>query len=296
MGYSRRKAKKRYAARYMARLTSQASKLETVEREIAKIGVAPEGKYVAASGDGDRADLGSAVVPIFKQVDDGSLQIIGTGFFICKNGIFVTAAHVLNEAIDDNGNQKCAIVIFQFTENNSYQIRNLMRGVIKDNSDVGVGVCREMKHNKTGELLTNAVLPISKIEPKVNDHVFTYAYPNTVHLKGEKENIFINPRFYEGKVSECFPDGRDSVFLPSRCYQTSIAIHGGASGGPVFNEKGHVVGINSTGFNDCHDISFISSIGDIFDLSIPGIKRNPGADEEAVTIRRLQQLGHVIEK
>jgi len=267
-----------------------------IEKPKAKVGSAPKGRFNAIDGNGNSIDPSKAICPIFRQEDDGSLKLIGTGFYICNNGIFVTAAHVLKDVVSDTGEQERAIVVFDFFHKGQYMIRNLLRGIVKNQSDVGVGMCRQMEHNTTKKKLLNKILRISKDGPKVGDKVFTYAYPNTVHRKTDKEEIHLNPLFYAGEITDSFPNGRDSVFLPSTCYQTSITIHGGASGGPVFNSKGHVIGINSTGFEGCSDVSFISSIDDIFEISLPDIRLSNNDSAKSYTIRELQRLGHVIEK
>lgn len=64
---------------------------------------------------------------------------------------------------------------------------------------------------------------------------------------------------------------RDRIFLPSRCYRTTLGFPGGASGGPVADDKGRVFAINSTslsvdgGYSDAH----ISSILDLFEIEVP---------------------------
>lgn len=266
------------------------------EKPEAKVGAAHPKRFSAIDGNGNSIDPGKAVCAIFRQEDSGDLKLIGTGFFICNNGVFVTAGHVLRDVLNEDLQQERAIVVLDFSPNKGYAIRNLICGIVKNESDVGIGLCREQTHNESGEKLLNKILCISSEEPSIGDRIFTYAYPNTVHRKTDKEEIHLNPLFYEGKVTEIYPDGRDSVFLPSKCYQTSITIHGGASGGPVFNEKGHVIGINSTGFEGCNDVSFISAVQDVWGLSLPNVKLSEGASEQSITVRELQKLGHVVEK
>ncbi len=267
-----------------------------IEKPEAKVGAAPQGLFKAIDGNGYAIDPGKAICPIFRQENDNSLKLIGTGFYVSNNGIFITAAHVLKDVVSEDGEQERAIVVFDFSNKNQYIIRNLLRGIVKNQSDVGVGMCREMEHKTSKKKLLNKILCLSKNSPKVGDKIFTYAYPNTVHRKTDKEEIHLNPLFYEGEMTDSFPNGRDSVFLPSKCYQTSITIHGGASGGPVFNSKGHVIGINSTGFEGCNDVSFISSIEDAFEISLPDIKLSETDPAKSYTIRELQRLGHIIEK
>jgi len=62
------------------------------------------------------------------------------------------------------------------------------------------------------------------------------------------------------------------MFFKGTCIQTNMQIKGGASGGPVFNDEGYVIGINSTGFEmtDSEEpISFVTPIQKVFDIEYP---------------------------
>lgn len=72
-----------------------------------------------------------------------------------------------------------------------------------------------------------------------------------------------------GEIIEHLPGG--TPMLRNSCYQTNLSVRGGASGGPVIDQKtGHVIGINSTSFNlsEPPEISFISDIREIFKIPI----------------------------
>ena len=73
-----------------------------------------------------------------------------------------------------------------------------------------------------------------------------------------------------------------------------MKILGGASGGPVFNSAGNVIGINSTGFDDAEPphTSFISSINDFFNIIVEGIML-PCGYKEKCTLEELCNLGYV---
>lgn len=80
---------------------------------------------------------------------------------------------------------------------------------------------------------------------------------------------------------------------PNACYQTNMKILSGASGGPVFNSAGNVIGVNSTSFTvDPPYTSFISSIVGAFNIIVEGVM--PYAYKEKWTIEELCNLGHVI--
>jgi hypothetical protein len=68
-------------------------------------------------------------------------------------------------------------------------------------------------------------------------------------------------------------------------------ILGGASGGPVAFGEGNVFGINSTGLNGQDDVSFISSVHDLFDLTIRKVQLPDGTIKDEVNLSELEAMG-----
>jgi hypothetical protein len=125
--------------------------------------------------------------------------------------------------------------------------------------------------------------------------VWTYAYPGTAVSGQNPQQVSINPRFYVGTITRYFATGRDRVMLPHPCYETSITLHSGSSGGPVFGLGGKVIGVNSTGGNGAlSETSFISRITDILPLAIPDAQVLAEPHPRSVTIAELARLGHVL--
>lgn len=82
------------------------------------------------------------------------------------------------------------------------------------------------------------------------------------------------------------------MMLPGPVYRTTMVIHGGASGGPVFAADGGVFAINSTGFG--HDeISYVSCIWETIDLAIPNVRFPGEPSQRSTSLRELVALGHV---
>ena len=54
----------------------------------------------ARTGDGRPINPGVGVIPIMKEVTRGKLAIIGTGFYVARYGLFLTAQHVLEDLVD----------------------------------------------------------------------------------------------------------------------------------------------------------------------------------------------------
>jgi hypothetical protein len=259
-------------------------------------GEAKAGAYEVRTENDAPTDPGYAIFPILRQDTLGKLHLIGTGFFITTNGLFVTANHVLMEVFGPKGQQKDPIIIAQFLPNNTYLQRPILRSVSHRIADIAVGVAAPMKNNKDGQPLTNPIVALTLRVPALNESIFTYAYPKhkNIVLDGGPQILNFVPTFYDGNVLESFPDGRDRVLLPGPCYRTSMTIHGGASGGPVFCKNGCVFAVNSTGI-DGTDISFVSRLNEIFTLAIDGVSLD-GGPPQSTTLIEIAGKGHIVVK
>jgi hypothetical protein len=170
------------------------------------------------------------------------------------------------DPFDEDGREKYGIGLFHFIENNIYIPRPILRFSAHPIADVAVGVAAPMQNNELKQPLTNPYMFLDFGEVPIDSNAVTYAYPRfSSTQEGNSQKVEFNATYYDGYVREYFPNGRDKVFLPGPCYQTSIHIHGGASGGPVFGPSGLVFGINSTGI-DGTDISYVSRMSDILHL------------------------------
>jgi hypothetical protein len=210
----------------------------------------------------------AAIFPILRKASDGKLHLIGTGFFITSYGVFATAKHVADEINGIHWRADDQLTILHFYSEKDFHVRKIKHITCHEKADVAVGACEFAVERKTGNFVKNKILKVSNYQGEIGAQVFTYAYPHTVIENTPEQIITLQPKFYEGAINDFLPQGRDKTFLPMPCYQTSIAVHGGASGGPVFTSNKGVFGINSTGYTGQEDISFISQVKDIFDLSI----------------------------
>jgi len=273
---------------------SHKTKLDGIStRKVILKGTAKRGKFKSKNKRGDNENLQHVVFPILRQEKDGKFNLVGTGFFICDNGIFISAKHVFTDVIDDNGQCIKPLVIFHFLPDNIYIIRSIERSIVNNRADVGVGILKPLIHKKTKQPLKNNILTLTTKAPEIGEEVVTYAYPNIlIDNKNSKQDIHFYPDYYDGTLVKYYANGRDKTFLPNPCYQTNMVIHGGASGGPVFGLKGKVFGVNSTGFfND--NISFVSRINEILNIQIYPVTIN-GQKPINITIGELAELGHVI--
>lgn len=79
--------------------------------------------------------------------------------------------------------------------------------------------------------------------------------------------------------------------MPGPCAQTSMYIHGGASGGPVFDSSGEVFAINSTGF-DNDSVSFVTPIPAIENLCLDDVF-TPTNPSGRVSVKEIMDGGFI---
>lgn len=125
------------------------------------------------------------------------------------------------------------------------------------------------------------ILSFNKLD--INDNIMAFGYPRVEkEVVGTETTFKFTGVWSEGLVKDFCPDG-SPLLKNSRCYQTSMHIESGASGGPVFKNS-LVVGINSTGWHleeDEEPLSYITPIDYICDLQFE-LK-----DSQVVTIKEL---------
>lgn len=99
--------------------------------------------------------------------------------------------------------------------------------------------------------------------PAVDERVVLYGLPGregTVMPVGGDATIPLTARYTSGKVIEIYHDGRDKVMMPGPCFAVECAAFGGMSGGPVFDERGCLIGIVSTSYEGENPIAYVSSL------------------------------------
>jgi len=255
-------------------------------------GEALPGRYEIRTSDGAPADASHGIFPIVQYDGEGRIYLLGTGFFISTTGLFVTARHVLMDTFDSKGRECYAIGLIQFLPNRIYLQRPILRCAAHPLADVTVGVAAPM-NDRSGKPLTNPIVTITSVPPDLDSRVVTFAYPkHSNRIIRNVQHMDVRPTFYDGDITEYFPSGRDRVLLPAPCYRTSMMIHGGASGGPVFSRTGGVFGLNSTGI-DGTDISFVSRINEIFELVVDDVRMG-SEPPRSVPVAEIARAGHIV--
>ncbi len=218
---------------------------------------------------GDEIDGTETVFPIMRVDSNGEWNLLATAFFILTPGIFVTAKH----AVLDNGSPQKVIkgmTAIHFINSNEVRERSVRHVWLHPTADIAFGILREIK-NDTGEIIHNKVLRITKKIPKAGTKIETFAFPesivgevidkdlvtppgitvitepgiDSIISQGYFQPIKLRPAFYLGEVISYEPRGLRLVKGP--CFELILKILDSSSGGPIFDENGHVFAINSVG-------------------------------------------------
>ncbi len=139
----------------------------------------------------------------------------GTGFMFSSSDYVITSYHVVH------GSKSISVRL-----TNGERIDATI--AIKDtNNDIAI-----LKLSKSPTSRQNIITLGDSTSVKTGDRVFTYGFP-LVDLLGHQE-----PRYSEG-----FINSLSGISNDPRLFQVSIPIQPGNSGGPIFNEKGELIGI-----------------------------------------------------
>lgn len=189
-----------------------------------------------------------AIFPIYNFSAENNYaisQLVGTGFFIHPLGVFLTARHVA-AAINQNDRPFVVYRVGTTPEASSVlEGANVMYVISSPDSDIAVGRIHAIVDPNTGNIRVNRTMMLTAECPKIDDRIATIAFPFS-RVKDDNTAEW-NPMFSQGTVVHFFDKSRGGM-LNHPCWQTTMRIPGGASGGPVVNDVGVVFAVNSTEF------------------------------------------------
>ena len=147
--------------------------------------------------------------------------------------------------------------------------------------------------------------------PTVGEKLITYAYPENEILDFTRKDHtpVIAANYFEGNFLRYVADS-ENPFLPYPHFETSIEVRSGASGGPVFDSRGHVVGVNCRGWDfrggehEGDNLSSIVPIREVLQLELDLLQLPPVSWEhtqvpenrrgQLLTVKELAGYGHFL--
>lgn len=157
----------------------------------------------------------------------------GSGLIISKNGHIITNQHVIENAneIEVEVKYKNQIKVFKAELKISDKVNDLAIIQILDD-----------EYSNTGQIPFN----ISARSSDVGTSVFALGYPMALSIMGKEV------KFTDGKISSKTGYQGDIT-----TYQTTVPLQPGNSGGPLFDNQGNLIGINTSSI----DKSYADNVG-----------------------------------
>lgn len=237
------------------------------------------------SGTGLPIDGWRGISPIFTITANAKTIFLGTAFFISRNGLMLTAKHCLFK----KGKAYQNLFIAQFLEDKKFLIRPISKSYW-NNSDIAVMLPHIVRNKVTGKDILNPIPFLTIKKPTKGELIGSFAYPTTTILNDDKgEIIDVDETWHFGRIEDFHLNG--TPILKNSCFQSSMHILGGSSGGPVTNSTGKIFAINSTGSDVLEGIqpySFLTPIEHCLSIQIDGI------NGEKYTIRQLVELQQIL--
>lgn len=265
----------------------------------------------AYSPAGNPIDSQVGVTPIFLKLEPGLLKIIGTGFYIARYGLLLTAKHVVDEIVDNNteGRPKAAWI---WKPDGTVNFRPIHTCSFDHRAPLyypDIAICQAVdsaKPEHVAVLQINERIGLSTRVPPKGAAIATYAYPDNHRLDfaSGDPNVKVIADAFEGTVQELI--GPEERMLRYEHVEASMTIRGGASGGPVFGPDRHAFAVNCRGWDfgaEQEPLSTVVPVSAIFDLEFRYPIMPPGSWESEsvpqnrrggnVSLRDLARWGHI---
>jgi len=224
------------------------------------------------------------IAPIYKVNFSGEARLIGTGFWVTERGHLVTAWHVIEDNIGKDGIDTGPIYAMCMSPDRTHTPRVLRKSYKHTTFDLALS--ETSSPGDSGKTSTWP-LPMTLDEPEVEAKVFSHAFVSQAQsfFKGPhnglttsefsatlaipdlglKFDLSYMTRLESGHVKAIFVEARDAVMLPFPCFQSEMPIYSANSGGPVFDAKGRICGVNCSSYEGTN-ISFHIPIRGVLDL------------------------------
>ena len=147
----------------------------------------------------------------------------GSGIIISKSGYIVTNNHVIEDADD---------IEVEFILND--EVKKFKAEIVQVDKVNDLAIIKIFDMNFDG--LDNLPYNFKTRSSDVGTKVYAYGYPMALSLMGK-----------EIKITDGIISSKSGIDGDITTYQISATIQPGNSGGPLFDDKGNLIGINSSG-------------------------------------------------
>ena len=175
----------------------------------------------------------------------------GSGILISKSGHIITNYHVIEDTKE---------IEVEFILNNEVQKFNAEIVQVDKINDLAIIKVFDLNFDGLDELPYNFKIESSDVGTKV----YAFGYPMALSIMGK-----------EIKVTDGIISSKTGFDGDITTYQITAPIQGGNSGGPLFDEKGNLIGINSSGIRKDLADNVAYSIKTSYVLNLLDILPNP---------------------
>lgn len=228
----------------------------------------------AFDGNHKKIDPRLCVLPVLKEIAPGQLSIVGTGFYVTRYGLFVSARHVLDTLVTSSSSSLGVGYVCHQLGAEAVCLRRIRHVALFNNADIAVGQADNFMDRVPEQPLSNMRARLGAQPPERGTRVITYAYPenNILDFTDANSTPEVCSDFYEGTFTRTVVN-YENPSLPYPYFETSIPSRCGASGGPVFDGSGRVIGIICRGWDfgdddDGEPLSYIVPVRAMLDMRL----------------------------
>lgn len=242
------------------------------------------------------------VAPLIYQHGDIT-QSIGT-VTIIQSHLALTSRHVIEQHLRDVGITEVAesndvtfnLYTYQIISETVTATWAVVNCFLAPNTDIAILKLvpgNEAARNAAGRRIVMELHP-----PDLGTHVAGFGYPKTHVNTDETPTVLeLDSHTTTGSVTAIYKEKRDSVMIPFPCLEVNARFVGGMSGGPIFNEKGNLIGLITTGV-DSDSEEFTSYVALLWPLMNTRIELNredrPELDGTMYPFLELAREGHIM--
>ncbi|MFC4945661.1 S1 family peptidase [Pseudonocardia sp. GCM10023141] len=206
--------------------------------------------------------LQSAIFPVVV-MRESTITLVGTAFNVSPTGLFVSAKHVVEEAIRICQSEPNSwIALIWIKSGAGYEdVPDLLGGqlpvnqfYVNDNHDVAILHPRQLLEG--GQPVTFPIVGLDTRVPPIGTAVLGLGYTRMTIQSHENSDalrkVTTDQAFHasHGFVTQVFPGGRDRVMIPFPAFESDARFDPGMSGGPVFaGDSTYVCGVVCSGLS-----------------------------------------------
>lgn len=243
------------------------------------MGIPEEPSFKVQPPDGS---ISQFVLRILVEQPDVEPVPIGTATWVAGH-LVLTARHNIEHIVKNFGARKdgsiedYAVRLYQVLPNCDYAVWQVFSIWCAEDSDLALMHVGLWGH--TGETPPDPAfsLRMSIGQCKLGDKVAGFGFHSITARTSQNADgsthLDVNdvPQATTGVITDLFPDGRDRSMLPFPCFAVNARFDAGMSGGPIFSEKGRLIGVivaTLPGEGDTPHTSYVATLEPLLNMRI----------------------------